>query len=88
MRHAPLELMIALHYHCYASPYSSHDSAHRSSPAVKNILCAFTDNGLLRSTEEGEYEPTEKLREWVRGLCSVPVPAQKWQIDWSLCGND
>ena len=84
-RHSPLELMIALHHYGSAVPYAQNDHRHQQSPAVRRILHDFVCDGLLTYcgySPSIEYEATDKLRAWVEGLCSVPMPKQKWQIDW------
>lgn len=75
---SPLEIEIALHYHCSAKDYRNGDL---SAPAIKDALDMFCAQELLRKCQPSanwprSYEPTAKLHAYVRMLESVPFPVQ------------
>lgn len=80
----PLEIQMALHFWTRPTAYAEHEPEHRNSGAVKAILAWYVRDGFLEVipvNEHGEtYRATEALGVWVKALCAVPFPVQKWVI--------
>lgn len=81
---SPLKIMIGLHYWTTSGEYDGGDTPHWESPAAQDALKDFVNGGLLRRTDTGRrgatYEATDALEVWVKGLCEVPWPVQKWVL--------
>ena len=78
---SPLEIQIALHYHCVREDYPN-----PSFPAQQSVIQSFLTNGFLTKLPDGKdhhnmtYFPTEKLNVFCKALCAVPEPQQVWVI--------
>ncbi len=74
---SPLVIKIGLHYWTSPTDYGF------DSTAVREAHEAFVSAGLLEKLAEPNkhgamYKPTPGLDMWVKALCSVPWPIQKW----------
>lgn len=83
----PLHLNIALHYHACISRYAEHDPPHANSIATRKYKQDLIDAGLLKDRTDPEPDrytrdllPTDALEIYVRALCAVPFPVQRWVI--------
>lgn len=80
---SPLEISIALHYHCRVDDYGRHNGDNNfDAPAVVDTLARFVEAGLLTVDQDGipSYRATPGLAVWVDAICSVPLPVQQWII--------
>lgn len=79
----PLEISIAIHYHCRPDDYGRHNGDNNfEAPAVQSALIGFTGAGLLKFSSDAvpSYSATPGLRVYVDALCHVPAPEQQWII--------
>lgn len=80
----PLEIQIALTYHCTANDFRDGDF---SAPAVRDVIDWFVEIGFLRlnapglSASNAIYIPMEKLHVYCKKLCSIGLPKQVWTYD-------
>jgi len=76
---SPLGIEILLHYHCRVDDFRSGDF---SAPAVRDLIDAFTSEGMLIPNATPGYHRTYQLSErgetYVNALCRVPYPINKW----------
>ncbi len=78
---SPLEIQIALHYHCTREDYRE-----LTPPAQQSIIKKFMAQGFLTKLPDGidhfdmTYFPTDKLHAYCEALCKVPEPKQVWII--------
>lgn len=74
---SPLEIEIALHYHCRSDEFPRLDA-----PACKTAVETMVDAGLLIETPQGtrKYQGTEGLAMYVRELGNVNWPRRIWVI--------
>lgn len=78
----PLHLQILLHYHCSPEEYAKDDERHRTSEAVKEYTDDLRKLDLIeRSVDGAVFQTTERGNAYVRGICSVPLPIQRWVIE-------
>jgi len=81
----PLQIEIMLHYYAMGDDYRECDF---SAPAVREAIDNFilVTEMLRASTPEEGYDPayriTDKGRAYVDYLCSVPLPAVKYVIEY------
>lgn len=85
MVHAPLELLIAVHYYySNGEKYVGYNTEHDNSEAVRLIKARMVEAGLLCEVSHpgptADYERTDALVVWIEAMCSVPFPIQKWVI--------
>lgn len=84
---SPLEISIALHYHCRANDYGRGNGDNNfNAPAVKEALDRFFAAGLLISIPGGNpaYRASPGLGIYVKALCGVDWP----RMCWSMPVND
>lgn len=80
----PLEIQIALTYHCTMNDFRDGDF---TAPAVRDCIDWFVDIGMLRlntpllSPSKAVYAPTDKLHAYCKKLCSIGLPKQTWTYD-------
>lgn len=79
---SPLEISIAIHYHCRVDDYGRHNGDNNfHAPAVMEAIGRFQEAGLLTLTDGiPSYRATPGLAVWVDAICSVPMPIQQWVI--------
>ncbi len=72
----PNDIDVLLHYYV-----SSTEHPRINSPAVKETIHNFIDNGLIQSTDvvgQHQYETTPKGSAHVAQLCALPWPTKAW----------
>jgi hypothetical protein len=79
---SPLEISILLHYHTSKTDYRGGDF---DAPAVREAINNFIGNGVLvervvGAIGDGTYEMTERGIVWVKHICSIPLPEQRWEM--------
>jgi hypothetical protein len=75
----PLEIEILLHYY-----YSSKDYPNLDAPLVKEIMDNFCKAGILiewTNRTPRFYKNDDALELYVKTICAIPLPTQKWTID-------
>jgi hypothetical protein len=79
----PLEVEILLHYY-----YSSaQDFKNLDCSAVKEAIDKFCEAGILTEWSNRTpryYKNDEALELYVKTICAIPLPTQKWTIE---CGS-
>lgn len=76
----PFEIDILMHYCC--SP-EDHSVVSSNPPIWRETLARFVSEGLLEipdnpSEYSATYKATDRCRAYIKGLCNVPLPVQKW----------
>ena len=75
MKHSPLFIEIALHYHYSPGPWPGelmHD-------AQRNIHNELLGRGMIERGPDGQWRAVdEPLRLYAEALCNVPTPVHKW----------
>jgi hypothetical protein len=77
---SPLYIEIGLHYYARTTDFRNGDF---SAPAVRDAVKSFVEYGMLKPADGTgtKYEATEALNVWVRALCAVNWPVQRWVIE-------
>lgn len=80
----PVQINVLLYYY-YCAHRSTCDEVAGyddwGSPAVCEAICRLVSDNLLRVSDEGGYEITERGRVYVEeGLMRVPLPQCTWLI--------
>lgn len=72
----PLHLVLMLHYHHVAEPYSKNNPEHANSPAVKQFTRNLVSWGLIAHHDDSPsgYCPTQAGRLYVAQLISLKPP--------------
>jgi hypothetical protein len=76
----PLEIQIAINYVVTTGDFRDGDF---SAPAVRESIDWFVEIGFLRFPTPDDhaisiYVATDMCRTYVKKLCSIPLPKQKW----------
>lgn len=77
----PLQIEILLNYFCCGNDFKD-----LKAPAVVEAISEFCKRGILievRDAKEGQrkYVPNnEPLNLYIKTICAVPLPVQKWHI--------
>lgn len=80
MHHSPLELQIALWYHCRVGPYmSQEDPLHANSAGTKEAKQRFAEAGLLMR-DGSDFKATDGLHLYIEAICATPWPEKRWMI--------
>lgn len=72
-----------LHYYCIGEPYAINDPAHAQSVAVAESKGQLIINGLIEEDLQSPsgYRPTPRGLAYVKALCAMPLPTQKWVVE-------
>ena len=80
---SPLEIRIALHYWTTPGDYELGTGCHWHSTAVQETLSKLVERGLLQRREAADlamYKRGPGLECYVKALCDISFPIQKWII--------
>jgi hypothetical protein len=79
---SPIGIHIMLHYYACVDDFREGDL---TAPAVCDLIDAFTSEGMLEANEPPrhpgyptKYRITERGEAYVKALCSVPYPINRW----------
>lgn len=81
---SPYELGIMLHYYAHVD---DHESVIRNPPIWGETCSRFQDNDLIECVPREEvkdavYRITSRGRAFVEALEDVPLPSQRWVVEW------